>query len=194
MIGTKFSSLQHDGRSLAWLLAGFGILGCSAVLAQGAPGDAPSGSAAASEVPRQVEAAVPERLPEEVVITGRKLFRTMEREIREAEDRMYGLFNELNGDDYYDITCTWVKPPNSNVRQRQCAPAFVRDAQEDEALAYMGWGVTNPTMSVAGQHYPLLEEKLREVLVEHPEFVEAVIEHHELRQELEASKRNFWEQ
>ena len=128
-------------------------------------------------------------LPEEITVTGQKLFIVLKQQIEEAEDLMYGLFNEMNEDDRYDIHCTWEAPLGTRIPQRVCRPEFVANADEAVAKNFlaerMGFTTTNPppVQAEMGFHYPVLEEKLREALVESPEFAEAVLRHHELRQE-----------
>ena len=43
-----------------------------------------------------------------------------------AQDRMFGLFNELNDDDRYDIECTVETVTGSLISQRVCQPEFLR--------------------------------------------------------------------
>lgn len=129
-------------------------------------------------------------LPEEITVTGQKLFIVLKQQIEEAEDLMYGLFNEMNEDDRYDIHCTWEAPLGTRIRQRVCRPEFVANADRAVAQDFLaqvqGFTATNPppVQAEMGFHYPILEEKLKEALVESPEFADAVIRHHELREEL----------
>lgn len=131
-----------------------------------------------------------EVLPEEITVTGQKLFIVLKQQIEEAEDHMYGLFNDMNEDDRYDIHCTWEAPLGTRIRQRVCRPEFVANADRAVAQDFLaqvqGFTTTNPppVQAEMGFHYPILEEKLKEALVESPEFADAVIRHYELREEL----------
>lgn len=139
-----------------------------------------------------------ERLPEEITVTGQKLFSTLNAQIREAEDRMYGLFNELNTDDVYDIHCVWEAPLGTRIKKRECRPEFVNRAQRDEAQNFLsqmsGFGSVNPTpvMAQLAHHYPILADKMKALIRENPELLDAVVRHYELRKELEERKSAYF--
>ena len=153
------------------------------------------------------EAAVPlvgeadgarERLPEEVLVTGQRLFRDMERRIREAEDHMYALYNDLNDDDRYDFHCSWDQPTGTRIRVRNCRPQFLIQATSEQATnflqtqqGFMGNGAL-PVMSVLEHHTPILEEKLKGFIRENDELLDAVVRHHELREELKARRSTYF--
>lgn len=136
--------------------------------------------------------------PEEVIVTGRAPDRVLEKQIRAAEDRMYGLFNELNTDDQYDIHCRWRAPIGTRLRQRQCRPTFFDRATEDNAAAFLAQalgahasgGPLDAVNAKLNHHYPILEEKLREATLQHPELFDAIQRHNALREELEARRKD----
>jgi hypothetical protein len=67
---------------------------------------------------------------EEVVVRGKHL----SQEIDEAENRFFGLFNELNTDDRYDTHCVYLQMTSgSRIQTRACIPGFVADAMADWA-------------------------------------------------------------
>lgn len=149
---------------------------------------------------QEVETSSPSTaLPEEIVVTGQKLLRVLNKQIEEAEDAMYGLFNELNDDDRYDIHCRWEAPLGTRMRQRVCRPEFLDNADRAVAKDFLaeaqGFTSTNapPVQVEMAIHYPVLEEKLKEVLVESPEFADAVLKHHELREELEQRRTQYFD-
>lgn len=140
-----------------------------------------------------------EEPPREMTITGQRLFRHLREEIHEAEDHMYGLFNELNDDDMLDISCEWHAELGTRIRQRSCQPEFVRQAREGQAENFIhrvqGSGYANvnpPAMSVLGHYSPILEQRMKELIRESPEFFEAIQRHHALREELNRKKSNFF--
>lgn len=167
----------------------------AAVQAAEAQTEALSDQEAQPETARQREV-----LPEEITVTGQKLFIVLKQQIEEAEDLMYGLFNDMNEDDRYDIHCTWEAPLGTRIRQRVCRPEFVANADEAVAKDFLaqsqGLTTTNspPVQAEMGFHYPILEEKLREALVESPEFAEAVVRHHELREEFQRRTSTYFGQ
>ena len=137
--------------------------------------------------------------PQEMTIRGQRLFRHLHQEIHKAEDRMYGLFNELNGDDLLDIHCQWHAELGTRIRQRSCQPEFVRQALEGQAkdftMAVQGSAYSSghpPAAAIVGHYNPILEKRMKEVVQESPEFLEAIQHHHALREELERRKRTFF--
>lgn len=160
--------------------------------------------AAAAEAPAPDAAAEPaatatrERLPEEITVTGQKLFSTLHKQIREAEDRMYGLFNELNSDNLYDVHCEWEAPLGTRIRQRNCRPNFFLRASEENAQAYLAQLRGEPGANVIpvnaqlAFHYPILEQKMKALVAENPELLDAVLRHYELQQELDARKSSYF--
>jgi hypothetical protein len=68
------------------------------------------------------------RADEEVIVRGRS--RTMLRlQIRLAEDAIYSRFNDINGDDEYDIVCRQETLTGTHIPRRVCQPNFWRAAQ-----------------------------------------------------------------
>jgi hypothetical protein len=140
--------------------------------------------------------------PEEIIVTGRKSLGQLRLEIEFAQDRMFGLFNELNGDERYDIHCDAIQPLGTRISQRECIPEFLRMAKERSAKAYIA-GIQSgssimlsdangsfsmsvlPPQAEIEYRYPLLREKMNGLIMQNPEFAEAVGEHHRLTQELE---------
>lgn len=169
------------------------LLSAASALSASAAVPEPSGQEAA---PANSQPA--ERLPEEITVTGQKLFSTLHNQIRDAEDRLYGLFNELNPDNLYDIHCVWEAPLGTRIRKRNCRPEFVDRATRDEAqnfLAQMqGAGAANPTpvMAQLAFHYPILQAKMKALVQEHPELFDAVLRLTQLHQELDTRKTAYF--
>lgn len=145
------------------------------------------------------ERPAPERLPEEITVTGQRLFSTLQKQIREAEDRMYGLFNELNTDDLYDIHCAWEAPLGTRIRQRNCRPNFYVRATERDAQAFLGLvrgetgGVATPVSAELAVHYPILQRRMEELVREHPELREAVAKLLDARRQLDERKSSYFQ-
>lgn len=149
-----------------------------------------------------MEAPAASEAPEEIVVTGRQL-RRLRIEIERAQDRMFGLFNELNDDNRYDIRCREEKAIGTLISQRMCKPEFLRAAMEQNAKAFVA-GVQSfsslmlvdangsisfsslPPQAVINHQYPILAEKMNALVQQNPEFAESVAKHHELQ---EAYKR-----
>ena len=133
------------------------------------------------------------------MVTGQKLFRVLQQQIVEADETMYGIFNELNDDDRYDIHCRWEIPTDSHIPRHVCRPQFLTDAQSAEAKNLLdtasGYSSTTPppVMAKMAQHYPILEKKMRALLKKSPELLKAVTHRYELQKELDSRKSQYFD-
>jgi hypothetical protein len=138
--------------------------------------------------------------PEEIIVTGRQTLSQLQVKIELAQDRMFGLFNELNDDDRYDIYCAEETRTGTRISQRVCLPAFLRLAIELNARAFIGSvqgataedGASGATSvhSASPQaeityRYPILKQKLSALVEQNAEFAKAVAEHQELIEEMQ---------
>lgn len=159
-----------------------------------------SAAVPAQETAPESTPASGERLPEEITVTGQKLFSTLNRQIREAEVAMYGLFNELNTDDLYDIHCRWDAPLGTRIRAHSCSPQFLSRANEENAEGFLAMtrgeagGNPVPVQAQLDFHYPILETKMKELVRSNPELFDAIMQLNSLREALEARKSNFFDE
>lgn len=98
----------------------------------------PASATAAVDTAPAVAAAAPAEeeaiVLDEVLVRGKRL----EQRIVEAENEFYKLYNQLNKNDKYDMSCPElnIDPDNRNSRitTRVCLPGFVADAMVDWTL------------------------------------------------------------
>ena len=74
---------------------------------------------------------------EEITVLGERTFFTLRLEIGAAEEEVYGLFNELNTNDDFDVTCTWEVYTGSHFKRRSCMAAYLREAQAENTQNYL---------------------------------------------------------
>jgi hypothetical protein len=138
--------------------------------------------------------------PEEIIVTGEQSLTQLQVKIELAQDRMFGLFNELNDDDRYDIQCTVQTRTGTLISQRVCLPEFLRKAIELDGKAFLAsvqgtsdeGGITGSSAAHTAvpqaeidYRYPILKKKMNTLAGENAEFADAVAEHHELIEEME---------
>jgi hypothetical protein len=139
-----------------------------------------------------------EPLPEEVQVIGQRQIFRMEEQLIEAEDAVYALYNELNTDDLYDVTCVWEKPLGTNMRHRVCRPGFISVAEQSRGQEFMsgitGMGfTTGKTVELENErHNPILKRKLQEAVQSSPELAARMMEHQELKAALEERKSGLF--
>ena len=116
-------------------------------------------------------------------MTGYRQLNLRRRQIDEARDRMFMIFNESSDDDRYDIHCHPEAPTGSTLKQRVCRPEFLDTATRDVGRKFLadvqGAGYSNgtpPVNAVLEFEMPRLHKKMEEVARETPELLEAMAE------------------
>jgi len=98
--------------------------------------------AAPAAVTAQAPVAEPQEL-EEIWVRGKSLSRA----IADAEDDVYQLYNKLNKDSDYDITCGYMSlQRGSMIMRRACTPGFFAD--------YVRGGLVRGRLTVFGSFFP----------------------------------------
>ncbi len=112
-------------RIVALVLFGIAVPGSGVALAQG---DSPA-SARAEDVPRQ-------EAPEEVVVRGRRIGE-LRAEVESARQHAYRIFNEINNNDEFDVSCRKQSRAGTNVPQQVCRARFEYDISAEAVTEYM---------------------------------------------------------
>jgi hypothetical protein len=73
---------------------------------------------------------------EEVEVTGTRLWK-MRQQMVELEDKFNALYNELNENDDFDVTCRMEAPLGTRLKKRNCKVAFFEEAEAEYAQAAM---------------------------------------------------------
>ena len=148
---------------------------------------------------------------EEIIVNPTESFPTLRRQIIEAEENLFSIYNELNEDDDFDVICTFENRPGSRLREHVCRPAYFWIARDGEAMRMYGavgaafdptkggGGAYNPNIStdpgssagrgrgmgveILGGFNRDMEDKIIEVIQKSPEFVEAVREYNVLSEQ-----------
>jgi hypothetical protein len=147
------------------------------------------------------QAALPEtplrNLPEEVVITGGRGLMDMRHQLLEAERKAYDVFNALNDEKRFHISCSMHQPTGTRLEQQVCQAAFELEASRVHGRIYLdslcdvmcvnrGDGQSHtvhvPQEIVIASQMDAYRRKLREVAEQHPEFLDALIEYTQLRE------------
>lgn len=137
--------------------------------------------------------------PHEIVVPGHRYFRDLRSEIQGVQEEMFDRFNELNDNHRYDIHCKHESRPNTRIKQWTCMPNYVREATTQDAQQVLnqfqggsyGNGATPPNLVIM-REAPVMQEKLREFVMEDYELYELMVRHHELQEELQARTSTFF--
>ena len=115
---------------------------------------------------------------EEITVLGERTFFTLRLEIETAEEEVYGLFNELNTNDDFDVKCTREVYTGSHFKQRRCMAAYLRKAQAENAQNYLKGIDTQLSLSgVEGEVHQqtlAMEAEMAQLALDNPEFLQAL--------------------
>lgn len=81
---------------------------------------------------------------DEVVVVGEAQLDDLRLKLYTAEVEVYDLFNDLNDDNEFDVSCEQKAPVGSHIKQRYCQPRFVARLY-NEALRERGSNRISPS-------------------------------------------------
>ncbi|MDE0733592.1 MAG: hypothetical protein OSB72_11110 [Gammaproteobacteria bacterium] len=151
-----------------------------------------------SEIGGLVPAApqVSGRQIEEIQVIGARTFFSLRMQIVEEENKLYGMFNELNSNDDFDIECQKIAPTGTHISQRVCEPRFVIEMRARMARDWVsGIGELNSTSDLGvetADQMEKLEEEHDRIAIEHPEYLETLRSFADLQAALKFKKEDQW--
>lgn len=89
-----------------------------------------------AQTPGGTQGAGPREDDEEIIVRGQRLedFRVA---LEAARVRVYDMFNDLNSNDAFDVTCQVEGSTGTRVRQQTCRPQFKNEIAADAAAAWV---------------------------------------------------------
>jgi hypothetical protein len=72
---------------------------------------------------------------EEIVIRGRRTLFTLRQETEAAREHVWEVFNEINGNDDFDISCNTSARTGTRMTRRACRPQYANDATREAGRA-----------------------------------------------------------
>jgi len=133
---------------------------------------------------------------EEIQVIGTRTFFRLRMQIVEEENKLYGMFNELNSNDDFDIECENIAPTGTHISQRVCEPRFVIEMRASMAQDWLlGIGELNSTSDLrveTADQMAKLEEEHDRIVIEHPEYLETLRNFADLQATLKLKKENQW--
>lgn len=145
-----------------------------------------------------------QELPEEVIVTGTHSAGQLRMQMWEAEKAAYDIFNMLNDEKRFNISCRMHQPTGTRIERQICQAQFELDATRAHGQDYLeslrdeiGFGgVPNssprryvPVEAAIASQLREYREKIKKVAEDHPEFLEAIIKYSEKREQYEKEIR-----
>jgi len=134
------------------------------------------------------------RAIEEITVQGERTFYALRLAIDSAETEVYNLFNELNSNDEFDVTCKEVRYTSSHISRRTCMAAYLRKEEAYHVQDYvqsiqLGGGLVSGGLGTPGsgmlltledakgevfQKTSAMEQEMLRLAMEVPEFSAAL--------------------
>ena len=157
-----------------------------------------------SESESAIESQAANSVIEEISVIGERTTYSLRLEIESAETEVYNLFNELNNNDEFDVTCEEVVYTGSHLPVRTCMAAYLRKEQayhtqnyiqslSGDSLGAPGSGTLLDFNSVKGEvleKTKAMEQEMIRLAVEVPEFAASLKKLSGLVGALEARTKN----
>ena len=133
---------------------------------------------------------------EEIVIRGRRTLFALRKEVETAREHVWQVFNDLNNDDDFDISCNDSSRTGTRLRKRTCRPEYANDATRRagrdlarrlqgcqagndgciEQAMQAGTADAQEQMAIIAYMDGRLDDEFRRLVREHPELMMAVYE------------------
>ena len=111
---------------------------------------------------------------EEIVVRGYKTLIVLQRQMYEAEEALYDIFNSLNSNDDFDIRCYEEAATGSHIKRRVCKTQKLGKILAEQTQAMMrGEPYVFPTAEIDQMNERMLAE-MTELASTNPEYLKAL--------------------
>ena len=119
-----------------------------------------------------------------IVVTGEKSRSEMRRDVFEAEENFYSLYNQLNDEEEYEVRCFYETPTGTRIKNHVCRAKFVSDAYSRRAARGRGDHTRIANQSADSEFAAKsarFQEKLETLIDENAELAEALVKYNMAR-------------
>lgn len=125
-----------------------------------------------------VAVAQDEEAMDNIVVSGQKSAGAVRRDLIQAEDDFYALYNKLNDDNDYDVRCYYESPTGVRKKEHVCRPVFFSKARNREDRTRRVNPQNDP---VIAEKLVKLEENLKALVAANPELQVAMANYNNAR-------------
>ncbi len=128
---------------------------------------------------------------DDIVVVGQKSLSELRRDVYQAEEDFYKVFNRLNDERDYNVRCFYEKATGTNIKNHICRARFVTKAYSSHAarngndLSRVANQSTNPALVEKTAKF---QEKMETLIAANPELQEALIRYNTLRSQFVAQR------
>ena len=132
---------------------------------------------------------------DEITVYGKKSLHLLREDVIEAELNVFGIYNELNSSDDFDIHCFERARTGTRIKQRFCLPNFARNVSSNSRqFAFIksedASGPYIPDWAGVNKQQRQLEEEMEALAKQHPELIDALVEYATTKHILATEKTN----
>lgn len=126
-----------------------------------------------------------------IVVVGEKSLAELRRDVYQAEEDFYALYNKLNDDNEYDVRCFYETATGTHIENHVCRARFVSKAFSAHAarnrndMSRVANQDSNPAFAAKTAKY---QEKLETLIAANPELQNALIRYNTLRAQFVAQR------
>lgn len=125
-----------------------------------------------------------EQATDNVVVVGKKSTSQLRKEVYEAEEEFYSIYNELNDDPDYDVRCFYEKATGTQIKNHVCRAKFVSSAYTRHASRNrndLSRVANQDADSALAEKSAIYAEKLESLIAANPHLQEALIRYNTAR-------------
>ncbi len=150
----------------------------------------------ASETAESESAEPPSQPIEEIVVRYQRNFFRLKRDIVQAEENIFQLFNENNSSDKMDIICKKRKHTFSHILRRVCEPVFLSEMRTRNAIsARMGFTLffnNFDLLAEVGAEMDQLQAEIVDMIDSNEAYSAALANYAELVQNYDELRESRW--
>lgn len=137
------------------------------------------------------EVASDDEAIEDIVVVGQKSRAGLRRDVFEAEEDFYSVYNKLNDDKEYDVRCFYEKPTGTNIKNHVCRARFVTKTFERHARRNrnnLSRVANQDATPVPAEKTAKFQEKMETLIATNPELQAALVRYNTLRAQFTAER------
>lgn len=121
---------------------------------------------------------------DDIVVVGEKSLSALRKDVFEAEEDFYSVFNKLNDENDFDVRCHYEKATGTHIKNHVCRARFVTKAYSAHAarnggdLSRVANQDANPAFAAKTARY---QEKVETLVSTNPELQAAFLRYNEKR-------------
>lgn len=130
---------------------------------------------------------------DDIVVVGKKSLSEMRKDVFEAEEDFYAVYNKLNDDPDYDVRCFYEQATGTHIKNHVCRARFVTKAFSSHAarnrndMSRVANQDANPVLAEKTAKY---QEKLESLIASDEELQAALIRYNTKRAEFMAIRED----